>query len=490
LLLEMAVRTSIAFSVGAQAITLVAMLSSSVVLARLLTPYEMGVYAVAVAVAGIIAIFQSLGLNNQIIRDPDLSPERLGTILAIILLQALGLCALVFLISWPASTWLAEPGVGNVLRIMAGTAALNVLSTFPGGLLERSLRYGWIALGAVMSAVINSGLTIWLAFGGFSYMSFAYASFCAATLNLAILAWASRAQLGVRPTLSLWRSTLSFSANILAVSAMATSIQRLPDLLLGRMLGLAPLGVFSRASEISAMISRTAIPTLTRILFSALAEYYRQCGQVGPAYRRVILLMTGLFWPAFAGLAVLATPTISLLFGAQWTTAGPLLSILCLAIIIQLLQAFTWETFIVMGAVKHQTKLEAYRTAADLALFVVATWKFGLLGAAWSRVASAVFTIMIYNPSMRRMTAVTTRELAQLHWASLLPTLAAIAPAVVVMAVRDWPDQLAMIELFAAIALGVLAWAVTIYATKHQLRDEVVQALELWRAQRAGSPAA
>ncbi len=68
----MSVRRSLAWLMMSQGGFFVLQFSGAVVLARLLTPYEMGVYTAAAAVTGILGILQAFGLTLFIIREPDL----------------------------------------------------------------------------------------------------------------------------------------------------------------------------------------------------------------------------------------------------------------------------------------------------------------------------------------------------------------------------------------------------------------------------------
>jgi O-antigen/teichoic acid export membrane protein len=51
----------------------------SVILARLLSPYEMGVFVVGAAITGVLSAIQAFGLAGFIVREQDLSPELLAS---------------------------------------------------------------------------------------------------------------------------------------------------------------------------------------------------------------------------------------------------------------------------------------------------------------------------------------------------------------------------------------------------------------------------
>ena len=59
----------------AQGSALVLQFAASVVLARYLTPYETGIYAVALAIVGVLSLMQALGLQSLIVRKEILTPK-------------------------------------------------------------------------------------------------------------------------------------------------------------------------------------------------------------------------------------------------------------------------------------------------------------------------------------------------------------------------------------------------------------------------------
>jgi O-antigen/teichoic acid export membrane protein len=64
---------------ASQGVLFILQFVGSVVLARLLTPYEMGVYAVAAAIMGILGIVQAFGLTLFIVREAEISSDLMAT---------------------------------------------------------------------------------------------------------------------------------------------------------------------------------------------------------------------------------------------------------------------------------------------------------------------------------------------------------------------------------------------------------------------------
>ena len=100
----MALKRSISWMGLCQALSFLLQFAGSVVLARHLTPQEMGIYAVAVATVGLLSLAQQFGLQNFVVRQENLTPTTLRTAFTINLVINGGLALLIAALA--TSPWL------------------------------------------------------------------------------------------------------------------------------------------------------------------------------------------------------------------------------------------------------------------------------------------------------------------------------------------------------------------------------------------------
>jgi O-antigen/teichoic acid export membrane protein len=134
-------KRSLAWVVTAQASSFVLQFGASVVLARLLTPYEMGIFAVAVAIAGALALLQSFGLQNLIVRAEELTEDMATTAFSLNAILALILSVAIAGVSVLGGRFLNDDGVRNVLLVIAATPAIALFEFRPAANLERRGRF-------------------------------------------------------------------------------------------------------------------------------------------------------------------------------------------------------------------------------------------------------------------------------------------------------------------------------------------------------------
>ena len=73
----MSVRRSLAWTFSGQFIAFVVQFGGLIVVSRLLSPREVGIYAIAMAALGLIQVFTTFGIASFIVREAELPTETL-----------------------------------------------------------------------------------------------------------------------------------------------------------------------------------------------------------------------------------------------------------------------------------------------------------------------------------------------------------------------------------------------------------------------------
>ncbi|MGI4801190.1 MAG: oligosaccharide flippase family protein [Janthinobacterium lividum] len=460
----------------------------SVVLARLLTPYEMGIYAFAAAVTGVLSAIQAFGLAGFIVREHDLNPDLLASTFTVNTALAVILAAAVASLSTFGSRFLHEAGVQHVMLVLALLPLLGALEFVPSTSLERHGQFKAISLVSLARMLASTATTVALAFAGFSYMSIAYGSLAGAIVSVASFNLVGRRHVSLRLSLSEWRRITRFGLQMMAISGVNAVSTRLAELLMGRLLGLSALGLYSRASSLNGLLWDNIHMVIGRVVFVDLAEVRRRGVSLRETYLRTVEMVTALLWPAFAGFAVLAGPLIQTVYGSKWIGAAVPLSLLSISAIVLVSITMTWEIFVVCEETGRQARFETFRTGVGLVLFVGGCL-VSLNGAAAVRIAEALFAVVLYRPHLDRMTQTTAGDFVSIYLRSALLTAAAIGPSVAVMTACGWSAQTPIGYVLAAVAGGVLTWLLALRLMRHALSAELTKILAIVRRKIAASTA-
>ena len=372
----------------------------------------------------------------------------------------------------PRQTLASDVGVQRVLLLLSVTPVLNIFEFLPMAQLERNGDFRSIAaIGLVKMSAITA-VSVTLASLGFSYMSIAWGTLASNVAGVVCANWIGWPFVSLRPGLRDWRRIGAFGVRILLIGVMGTIVGRLSDVMLGRLVGLNALGLYSRASGLSGLLSDNIHAVIARIVFVDFSDRQRRSLPLHESYLRIVAMITGLLWPGFAGLAILAGPVVLTLYGPKWLDAAMPLSCLAVAGVVGTSITMTGEIFLVTGNTDRLLRLEARRNAIGLTLFTFGCLA-GLVWAAAARIGDNLAAVFIYGPEVRRMTGTRGSDYARIYWQSAMLTCAACGPSALLMAVNRWSEYTSLSAVSAAVFLGIMNWLCGLWLLRHPLFIEI-----------------
>ena len=467
----MSVRRSLAWAYSGQFVSFVIQFAGSVVIARLLSPQEIGIYAIAMAAMGVVSIFTVFGVGSFVVREPDLRPHTLEAAFTVNAVLTVALSLALVGLSVGAGKFLGEPRAGSVLRVIAVSNLFGIIGFRPITMLQREMQFKRLSLIAVAQGTVLTCATVGFALAGASYMSAAYASLISSAVGAISTLMMGKQYAGYRLSTIGWMAMLTFGIQMMSVSGVATLAGALSDIILGRLLGVAALGLYSRANSLSNLIFNNLYGTATRVVFVQLSKDFRETGNLRPTFVRGLQIITAFMGPILVGLAILSRPVVFILYGENWLAAALPLSILLIAQCLGLGFGMNWELFVLRGETGRQAKYEISRSILNVVLFTIGC-TFNLAAAAAGRIGDCAFGLILYIPHVKRLAKTEPREITFVYRESALLTAVAVLPAAVLMLVQDWSARTPLWQIIAAVALGIAMWAAVIGMLGHPIKNE------------------
>jgi len=467
----MSVRRSLAWTFSGQIATLFITFSGSLVLARLLSPSEMGVYGVGLATAGLISIV-AVGMSSYVIREVQLTEDRRASAFTINAAINAAASGIIFASSHLVARYFHVQNVESVLRLLAIPPLIGIFEFLPNAMSTRNMDFKAISVIQVGGAILNTGMTIFLAVESFSSLSMPYAMIAASLFRVAMFLACLPQYFLLRISFRDWRPALFFGFRMISVSGAGQIVQRLSDIILGAILGLAALGVYARASNLASLLFVNLYGTATAVIFSQLSKSFRESGILRDTFLRGLEMILALMWPLLIGGAILAGPAIRLLYGERWLAAATPLSLLFVAQFIVLTFGMNWELFVLRDKTVQQTKYEMARSIVGL-VFFSAGCVFGLGGAAFGRIAEAIVGAVLYLPKMPQMAGTNGRAFLSIYLKSAALTAAAVAPSTLLMFAHHWSPQTPIARVILSVLAGVALWALVLRYLRHPLFSEI-----------------
>lgn len=311
-----------------QLITFVIQTSSLVILARLLSPTDYGVFAMAFVLVGIASVFSDMGLSLASVRDMNISQGAKSNLFWINVAVGSTLAASLYLLAPIAGSFYGKPDVVEVIQVLSCILLLGAISSQSRAEMSRSLRFKSQALVDVSAQFIGLGVALGAAYGGAGYWALAWQQVAIFGVTTAGLTATAKWFPGLPDKRSSVRSHIRFGINTSGLQIINYVSNNIDSVLIGKLLGAQPLGFYNRATQIfrlpiqqvASPLSRVAIPVLSRVYGTPDFTRYALRSQLILGYS--LVLMYGL-------LAGIARPLVELVLGNSWAQAVPVLQILC-----------------------------------------------------------------------------------------------------------------------------------------------------------------
>ena len=469
----MSVRRSLVWSYGSQIINLIVTFTTSVVVARMLGPFELGIYAMALAVSGVLTAILSFGTQAYVVREGELDPLVLRSAftvnITLSLLLSLGLMAAA-LAQW---RW-GRNDLALVFLVMTAGPVFSAFEFVPATLFTREMRYSIISAVSVLRTLVTASVTLVLVLVGSGAPGLA-AGPVAANLVCALAYMALRRRdLIFRPGFHQFRAIIIFGLQMLSINGVSQLAQRGSDIVLGQLLGLAALGLYARASNLSTLIFLNVYGMATGVIFVQLSRDLRDTGELQHSFVRALRMITGVMWPLLIGIAVLAGPLVLLLYGTRWLPAALPLALLMVAQFVVLGFGMNWELFVLRKETARQTRIEFARATIGTMIFTIGCL-FGLGAAALGRIGEALVGYVLYRPHIDRLAGTKSGEIRSIYIESLQLTLIAVWPVTLVMSWWRWSPYVPLTAILAAAAMGGVGWFVLLRRRRHPLAEEAAR---------------
>lgn len=472
------IRRAFFWSFLAQIISFAIMFFGSLVIARLLSPREMGIYAVSLATIGVLQIIAAFGVGNFVVRATELESGTLDTAFTVNAILGVCLGATTFALSFAGAYFLSEPAVATVMRLLAFAPIISIFDFRPSSMLQREMQFKRVSLISTTQSFVSTGVTITAAWSGMSYLSPAFGALTAAVVGVIGYSLSARQHVAFRLSTVGWRPITAFGLRMMSIGGVSNVAARLSDIILGHFLGLVALGLFSRANNLSTLIFQNVYGTATRVVFAKMSKDYRETGQLRDTYIRGIRYIAAIMGPLLIGLAVLSKPAIRLMYGDKWQGAAIPLSLLMIAQFITLRFAMNWELFVIKDELRIQTRIEITRSILSLTTRTIGSL-FNVAAAAAFTIVDSIVSIFLYGRHINRMIDVKERVLMRVTVEAIVLAGAAVLPAFVLMIAYDWDERTPLTLVFGCVGLGVVFWLTTMAWLKHPLFAEISNGLSL-----------
>jgi PST family polysaccharide transporter len=315
-------------SLGARSIDFLFQFVSMAILARLLTPADFGVFAMATPFVWILMTFGDLGLASAVLQQRDLKEGQASAVFRVNLAAGLAFGAL-FLLSSPLLGWFY--GDPRVTRVAAALSLIFVISGFTAvqqALLRRALMFDTLLRAQIAASVVSSVAAVTFALNGAAYWALTTRAL-ADPFIYSVVVWTSA---GWLPTRAEWDDTtrflLRFGRYSIGASLIYSVGRNANNVLIGWRYGSAELGHFALANRLFFLPAQQITWPLGQVMVPSLSRLRDDPDRLKRWYLKLLRLVTFVSFPPLFSLAICADDVVYVIAGPQWGQAAAILRLL------------------------------------------------------------------------------------------------------------------------------------------------------------------
>jgi O-antigen/teichoic acid export membrane protein len=445
----------------AQGVKFAVRAASAMTLARLLLPEDYGLFGMAGAVYGLLSIVRDLG-TGAAVQQAGLTRERFDGLCRFGLLGGLVLGGICAAAGPAAARFFEEPRLPALLVGLAACFPLAGAATPLQSLLYREQRIAVAAKIDAASLAAGCAAAIAAAFAGAGAWALVVMAVATELAALALV-WRNSTWLPRRPQgASSWRELLTFGAHLSGHGVAGYFTRNIDQIIVGRAAGAATLGLYGRGVQATTLPMQFAVAPFTGWIIAMLARVQTEADTYRAFFRSALNGLAHLTLPLAA--VCIAAPDISvtLLYGAKWSAASPVVRWLGLGLATQPWWfAYMW-LLISVGRTRRLFGLSSLAFAIFLTATLVARHS-GITGMAVAVAAASVATAITTLAFSLGVTPVRAADVASASWRPCV--LHGILTVVLILTGRllvSRPLPIAAIGLLAA-GLAYLAVALAVW---------------------------
>lgn len=343
-----------------------------ILLARVLTPSDFGLIAMALVVITFFDLFRDMGLSQALIYQRGATQELASTAFWTQFLLCITIFGLIWAIAPLISVYYRDARLVPILRAMAGIFLLSPLIDIPYALLLRALHFKALFVRQGVPTLVGGVVSIALGWTGFGVWSLVIGQLVGRGIAGAISLWVSRWVPAFEIKAGLIRSLLRFGGQVSLQKVLGWIIVWIDRWFVGRFLGAASVGIYHvgmRLGEVPYLASGSpmalvAYPVMVRDNQDGLEIRHRYL-----SYLRGIALI-GL--PLGISMVLVMPFAVPGILGPQWAQSTEVFQVILLGQTLACFVSLNPEVFKALGRPDIMSRFFLVRAAISVPVYFLA----------------------------------------------------------------------------------------------------------------------
>lgn len=342
----------------------------SAILARLLTPTEMGIMGLTTIFFAVAGVLASAGFSTALIRKIDRTEDDINTMFWF----NLGMSGLMALLLWCAAPWFVDyfhqPLLLWLTRISAVMLFLNSSASVHWCLYSCRRDFKTPAIVSTITAVIGMPVCLGLAYYDYGVWSLSFSGVVSGLAGLLIVWVISPWKPSFCFSVASFKALFGFGCKLALSSLIDTVYRECRSFIIGRFYSPADLAFYQRGARLSAVGPTTVCGMLGGVLLPVLSTLQNEPERLRNVYRQYLRLFTMTVTWFCMLMAALSESFVEFMYGDQWGAAVPYCRVLCLSYALYHIQVINLNLLQVKGRSDLFLRLEIIKKIIGVSVLI------------------------------------------------------------------------------------------------------------------------
>lgn len=367
----------------------------TIVLSRVLEPYDFALIALLIVFVAVSNVLIDSGFTQAIIRDDNPSQQDLSTVFFFNFIMSIMLYAILFCLSPYIAMFFDAPELELLAKVVFLVIVFNSVSIIQNAMLNRELRFAWVAGATALSYIIGGIVSVVIAFLGFGVW--------AIVANMVIPPFAKSIILWIK---SSWKPLFAFSFKSLKKYlhfGIFLTIQGLIDVVvtnlnsifIGKFYTKSELGYYSQGGKMDSYVITPIVSVLQKVTYPILSKIKNDEERLKEGYRKIITMTLFTYLPIVFFVIIFSDSVIVMFLGEKWSDAGIFLKISAIGSLIYPLQKICENIVMVKGKTRQMLYMALIKQTLRVLVMLLLIYK-GVLALAWGFMLTGILGGILY----------------------------------------------------------------------------------------------
>lgn len=365
------------------------------ILARILLPAQFGIYGIATLVLGFLEMLTETGINIFLIQQKEKIDEYVDSAWVVSIIRGFIIGLSIFLLAPFIARYFNSLGAIYILQIISIVPVIRGFINPSCIKYQKNLEFNKQFKYDSVIFFVDAIFAVFIGIITKSENSLIYAmiisTFLEAILSFIYFKPTPRFKFDKEKTM-----TVINRGKWITGAGIANYIfQNIDDILVGRMMGTASLGIYQQAYKISTLPVSEVGEVFNKVTFPIYVNLKDDKKRLKQAFLKTLLIICLLVIPF--GFAVFKFPLqiINFVLGNKWISAAPVLQLLAIYGVLKAISNSFFSLFLGIDKQEVVTYITLFSTVCLIAILYPFIKIFGLLGAGYATIIATLLTIPV-----------------------------------------------------------------------------------------------